>query len=539
MRPDDLRDPPVPSRDGSAALAAPVPAWASLAWTRTAAIGLFAVTIAWVLLTYRLHAPSNDEWVQHVYGDLLLRWYASGFADRAAFEYINLRYYGGLFDMAAVALTKVFPAADPWALRHLLSGLIGVAGLFGAFKLARLLGGEKAGIAAVLLLLLTGAWSGAMITHTKDVPFAAAMIWATYYTTRMIGHLPRVPLRLSLKLGLAVGLALGLRVGGVLAIGFIGLVVAAVAIERRRGPAFLGRATLALIPGAALAFALMALLWPWSVQDWGNVAAALTTFSHFTFDLQTKLAGTTYLIGEVPRTYLPLYLLVKLPELALFGLLALPLAVALHHGRKVMLLPLLLAAFFPIAYAVATQPALYNGVRHFTFLLPPLAVAAALGIRAVWLIACRRGVGRPVAGGFVALALVTAVPLAAVQPYGVVNYNLLAGGLPGASMKWEMDYWGDALAEAAPALEQAVRHDKGRKPWLVAVCMESFQGDAMLGPSFRITRDWPAADFFIASPQTGCDAALPGKVLAVVERLGVPLMVVKDHRPFRREAQPK
>ena len=33
---------------------------------------------------------------------------------------------------------------------------------------------------------------------------------------------------------------------------------------------------------------------------------------------------------------------------------------------------------FPIAYAIATKATLYDGMRHFLFLLPVIAVAAAL-----------------------------------------------------------------------------------------------------------------------------------------------------------------
>jgi len=59
-----------------------------------------------------------------------------------------------------------------WDLRHLLSGAFGLAGLAGTWQLARLVVGERGGLVALVLLLLTGGWSGAMFTHTKDVPFA-------------------------------------------------------------------------------------------------------------------------------------------------------------------------------------------------------------------------------------------------------------------------------------------------------------------------------------------------------------------------------
>ena len=50
-----------------------------LAWALLVATGVF------ILFTFDQHGISNDEEVQHVYGRLLVDFYASGFADRAAF----------------------------------------------------------------------------------------------------------------------------------------------------------------------------------------------------------------------------------------------------------------------------------------------------------------------------------------------------------------------------------------------------------------------------------------------------------------------
>ena len=46
-------------------------------------------------------------------------------------------------------------------------------------------------IAALLLLAATGAWWGPLFNETKDISFAAAMIWVTYYAARIAPQLPR------------------------------------------------------------------------------------------------------------------------------------------------------------------------------------------------------------------------------------------------------------------------------------------------------------------------------------------------------------
>src|SRR6185369_2528615 len=151
---------------------------------RRLALLVFAVLGLYVALSWDQHGISNDEEVQHVYGRLLVDFYASGFADRAAFAYKNLYLYGGFFDLIAAGLERVVPLSV-WDLRHLLSAGFGLLGLAAVWQLGRELGGEKVGLAALLLLALTGAWTGGMFTHTKDVPFAACMTWALYFTTRL------------------------------------------------------------------------------------------------------------------------------------------------------------------------------------------------------------------------------------------------------------------------------------------------------------------------------------------------------------------
>ena len=69
----------------------PAPAHLSSASTLTWLTRLFWLgLIIWVALTFRQHGISNDEYVQHTYGQMLLDWYSSGFTDQDAFHYRNL-----------------------------------------------------------------------------------------------------------------------------------------------------------------------------------------------------------------------------------------------------------------------------------------------------------------------------------------------------------------------------------------------------------------------------------------------------------------
>jgi len=507
------------------------------------------LVLAFILLTFRLHGASNDELVQHRYGELIWSYYLSGFQDRAVFSYINLYLYGGLFDMIAAPLAKLLPEGAVWDLRHLLSALFGLAGMIAAGRIATERAGVLAGLFAWIVLGLTGMWSGAMFTHTKDVPFAACMAWALYFLMRLLRAAEEgegVPnWRDALLFGGCTGFALGLRVGAVL-IGFyalagIALILAGRLRSGRPITGWLGTLAPRLGAAAVLALLLMAVLWPWSVQGWGNVPSALSQFSNFSFDLKTRWAGQDYSIAALPNLYLPIYIVVKLPELALLGLLLWAGFSAFRRPRlpDAAGLALVLAAFFPVAYALISDPPLYNGMRHFLFVTPPLAVLAALGLAQGWK---RAGEGlRPArwrGPAFAGLLALGAVPLALMHPYGYAGYNALLGWLPGAAKGWETDYWSSAvkpLAEGLAKLPDVAHAAPGSIP--LALCAEGFQIAHLLPPAFRITKAWPAAEYFLSTTHMGCDGAMDGRVIASVKRMGVPLAVLKERRPEARAWQ--
>ncbi|WP_199902078.1 glycosyltransferase family 39 protein, partial [Azospirillum sp. B506] len=250
-------------------------------WDIAAAMGLLVLLVL-VAVTFRQYGISNDEEVQHVYGAKLIDWYRSGFTDDSAFSYKNLYLYGGLFDMAAVALAPLLPF-DPYETRHLLCALTGVAGIAVVWADGRRLAGPRAGFLAGALLALCGPWYGGLFNHTKDVPFAVLMMAAVALLLRLAGQMPRPRLGTVLGFGAAAGLALGIRIGALLLVGYAAAMLAGwvliggVSVARLRDA---GRGALRLLPALPLAYGLMALFWPWGVLDPLNPLRALADFSH-------------------------------------------------------------------------------------------------------------------------------------------------------------------------------------------------------------------------------------------------------------------
>jgi len=512
------------------------------------ALPLLLLLTGAVLLNFKDYGISNDEEVQNVYGRLLLSFYKSGFTDWSAFHYKNLFLYGGLFDLVAALIDPLLSYGE-YEERHLLSGLIGVLGIAGAWRLARYLGGPRAGWLAALMLGSAAMWFGAMFNHTKDVPFAAAMTWWLYYTCRFVDDLPRPRWGTVALLGLTAGLAFGLRIMAALGVAYL---VIGVAIHLAATARTLPRAAwvadsrhvlLRLVPAGLIAYALMAVFWPWAVLSPLNPLKALAEFRNFTFDIDSIVAGAKCKMFAPPSHYLPTYLAIKLPESVIFGLAALGIGAwterqrLLNAERQVQIRfgLVLAAAFLPVLYNVLVRPPIYNGVRHYMFVIPPLIVLAAIGIdRLMTRVAdapvARFGVRAALAGliGWSALSVVT------LHPHQYVFYNAFVGGLPGANDRYVMDYWANTTRELTLALNDYVKAENQRtgrrRAYSVALCAEAVSAEAYMAPTLYITKNWWRADFFIAPTHMACDDNLGGEVVHEVVRDGVVLGVVKDRR---------
>ncbi len=524
------------------------------------AFALF-ILVLFVLVgaTFREYAVSNDEGLQHHYGELIVAYYKSGFADKSVFDYGNLYLYGGLFDIIAVLLAHVLPF-DPYDIRHVMCAVAGIGGVAAAWATARMIAGPRAGLLAGLALALCGVWYGSMFNHTKDVPFASAMMGATFFLLRAGRDLPVPRRRDILSFGILLGVALGLRATGLLMVCYAGALIALRSWnirqqDRRRFAGVSVRSLLHFIPAFAIGYVIMIASWPWASLAFSNPARAIFAFAHFHYPIQTIIAGQVYYMSNVPRWYEPDYLAIKLPLFVLVGvgvaLISAARAAAMRSSNLAAnaglqdVGVLLFVVAFPLACEIIGRGPADTGMRHFLFVVPPLAALAGIGLQAF--LSGAETKARTV--GFIAVAAVAAVlvrdaaTLVQLHPYEYLFYNSLVGGLKGASRRYVMDYWVNIMPAAVKDLETYLdRADVRANPirpsrYTVAVCGErvSFENEA--DRRLQFTPDWSHADFFIAPTHMNCDRVLRGKIVRVIERVGVPIGVVKDLRGISPQAR--
>ena len=514
----------------------------SARWLDGLAIGALAVTAAIAFATFRDYGLGWDDYTHSQYGALLVSLYQSNFADQRALSFVNLYMYGGGFDILATLAAKILPFGL-FETRRLLGASVGLVGLFATWRLGRRLGGPLAGLLAVTLLVACPLYYGHMFINAKDGPFAAVMAIVLLGLVRAFQQYPRATPATIALCGTGMGLAIGARVLGGFAVANTLLplpLIAAVrwrAIGAKAALSECGLFVVPLIPAAILAYLVMGLVWPWSVVSPLNPFRAVEYFSNFFEKPWRELFnGQLIPVIDMPRSYVPTLFAVQVPELllalGLCGTAGAIFAIVRNAdrstdgaGRRAALLATVLAVILPVLITIVTRPAMYNGIRHFVFVLPPFAVLA--GLAGAHFVERLRHYGKVAVGaGIVALSAGIASPIidmARLHPYEYTDYNRLAGGVSHARQNYMLDYWGLSLTQASRQLLADIsgRHERPpRGQWTIAVCGPHPPVAVVLGPRFTTTWNPKGADFAMVVGEFYC-AKLDAPVVFDIIREGV------------------
>ena len=499
-------------------------------------LGAVAVIAA---LTFRDYGLGWDDFTHSQYGDLLLKLYGSGLADTRALSFVNLYKYGGGFDMAAALVAKVLPFSL-FETRRLVGALVGIVGLAITWRLARRLGGPNAGLIALVLLATCPLYYGHMFINAKDAPFAVAMVLLLFGAVRALDEYPNPSARTMVLVGLGLGAAFGSRILAGVAAPYVaaGLLLIVVsewhALGLRTAAARFGQFVARMLPALGLGYLIMGLIWPWSIASPLNPLHAAEYFDKFFEKPWRELYnGVPISVPDMPASYLPHLFSLKLPEVMLalglsgaVGAVILALRRRAPVNRRACLLTVALAALLPIAIAMVMRPALYNGVRHFVFVVPPFAVLG--GLAGAWVFTEARARGRAtLAAAAVLFATAVALPVSdmiRLHPYQYTAFNWASGGVRAAHGRYMLDYWGLAFKQAADGLKARLAERNEQPPqgrrWVVAICGPQAPADVDLGDQFETTWEEKRADFAMSLGTFYCqDIARP--IMASVEREGV------------------
>jgi hypothetical protein len=187
-------------------------------------------------------------------------------------------------------------------------------------------------------------------------------------------------------------------------------------------------------------------------------------------NLSVLFNGQAYRAGELPLRYLPFMLTTTLTE-PVWILFTLGLFIAYGRMSKDQLnnksaqpthhvsLTLILAwVLILLAYVFLRRPAMYDGFRHFLFILPPVFIFIGFTFDFIFdkLSLISKFPGDTISWLRAGLLIVITIPgiigIIHLHPYEYTYYNSFIGGTDGAFRKYETDYWLTCYKDAVEQL---------------------------------------------------------------------------------------
>lgn len=417
---------------------------------------LLALIFVYMLISTPLYGITGDEITQWKYGSFV--WdYIRTFGDNKAVlsdEYIlkkELQYYGGFFDGFAAMLISIFHPKDEFLFRHYWCVLFGFTGIMATGLLAKELKGWMTAIIAVIFLFFTSRYLGESFNNPKDPPFAATYVLALYAMIIWLKNLENLKWKHTILMGLAIALCLSIRIGGLLMVAYLGLFYAVTVWQKKlhKTKSF-GTSIKHLALAGFIGYFVAMLWWPYALEaPMSNPLEALQKMSSYPLVVKMLFEGHRRDTSMVPWYYLPKWLMIGLPLYLLIGFIGGTIMVKNMSAKfnSPFIWMVIFTAVFPVLYILYKHSVLYDGFRHAMFIIPPMAVIAALFVNYLLETFSNKGVKYTVAGVFVLLLLLPARFMFANRPNEYVYFNELSGGIKSAYGVYETDYYMNSIKQ--------------------------------------------------------------------------------------------
>jgi len=438
-------------------------------------IVLLALNIIVGLFIFRDYGLTWDEPLFYSYGDALGYAYSPAQWTSGHFDLNNS--YGASGDdhknrgPAYLFLAREFvyglkafgsDSADSW---HLVNFLFFQLGIYFLYRLSkRWLTTSAALFASAFFSYQPLLWGHAFI-NPKDPPFLTFFLASVCLGFEMVDAISQNDKHATRKMLLAafiLGITTSIRVLGPLA----GLLVFVYFLSNIKGGKNFTVWRSFFLYGF-IAIIVMFITWPYL---WENPIAHFFQVFQFMSDNPTNLSvlfgGQVYRAGELPRRYLPFMVSATLTEptllLFIFGVVVTYWKMLRNKGNtgKFISLSLILSWFvILLAYVLIRRPAVYDGMRHFLFILPPLFIFSGFAFQfLIDLISHFKDKLSPIAISCLraGLGIVLILPgisgIIQLHPYEYAYYNSFVGGTSGVFRSYETDFWLTCYKDAVEEL---------------------------------------------------------------------------------------
>ncbi len=414
---------------------------------------LLGINIVSGILTFRAYGMSWDEPLFYNYADSIRMAYTpQAFSPGFDFEQVfgkspeDHKIYGPAYLLLAHPVEQFIMSAanaDLAPAWHLVNFLTFQAGLIGFFFLIRRWISPWSAAAATAFFSWQPVFWGHAFINPKDIPFMVLFLFSMLFGFNLVDRLTEnkgFPWKTFIAAVLLLGLSSATRIIGPLA----GILIFIYFILKRSW-----RSSFYFLLYALLSIAVMFIFWPylWS-SPVDRFIEVLKHMSNNPTELAVLFEGQLFRANAMPRRYLLEMMFITLTEptwiLFLAGLI-LMIKRMIQKNIDWRDSSLFLGLFvFMMAYLVYNRPSVYDGFRHFLFIMPP--VFAVIGFAFEWFWQKLRA---PI---FVILVMALMAPgvfgIIHLYPYEYAYYNQFVNGLTGAYRNYETDYWLTCYKEA-------------------------------------------------------------------------------------------
>lgn len=436
-------------------------------------IPLGAIMLVTVFTQAKNYGITMDVPLQDSYGHSILAWYRTLGRDTSFLTAYPVNTYmpehGAIFDAIIALAQHIF--GHYWYTRAVMTGLAGIGGIIAIALCGYEIGGWWCAFVAALGLWLYPRYFGAIFNNPKDIPFAAAMTWILWSVLLLVKHWKtgRTYYRYCMLVGFCIGFAASIRVTAV--IWYLLLLLIAVGWwfingmriwHQEQIRAMLTRQTItALVTGLTSLLTMMA-LWPYIfLNPIVHLYDSISVMSRYPWNGTVLFNGVTYPAAQLPYSYVPTWLIIGSPPIlivcAVLGSVVACITMLRKREADPKIMIVLLAFFVPFASLIVLHTTLYNALRQFLFIVPPMILIAAYGINTTIrvLISQRKGV---IAAGLAIVLLISygfvVADMISLHPYEYVYFSPIAGSLQGAARNYETDYYASCDKAAAQWLAQ-------------------------------------------------------------------------------------
>ena len=335
---------------------------------------------------------------------------------------------------------------------NLPSVVIGSLGIFLIFVIATDVWNKKAGWISAIFLALLPNYFGYLHINMKDIPnafFFSLSLYLFYKLTQ------KQTVRRLIWAAISFAVAFNTKINSI----FIPVICVVYfllshlqKIGEMRGILGIWEKNKKVILYFVLAPLVAFLLW---LPFWKNPISKLAEIPRFysnnTYRMPVLFFGKVYHSGvNIPFGYPFIYIAITTPPVILIGFLIglMVLVKSVIKGEKrVESLFLIVWFFLPLIRYFSPTAGAIDGVRHFMEVVYPLSCIAGIGVESA--ISYLSVLGNLKKLGIIGLILICLfVPIIHYHPYETSYFNFLIGGVRGASLQFDIDFWGTPQKEA-------------------------------------------------------------------------------------------